>query len=176
MCSGEQNPSGIRCSPRWRTSTTRTSPSSVPQCAQLSSESAMPRGSSISPGSQCGPWTFHGKTCSSLQNAARLAPGISCARHPSSRSIALPHQEHVSVDCAGMAENGRYGAGTPAPSRTALRIIVLEGDETGQELLEQALRVLDPAVLKVSVELEHYDLSLDNRRRTNNEVVSRAAE
>ena len=26
-----------------------------------------------------------------------------------------------------------------------LRIIVLEGDETGQELLEQALRVLDPA-------------------------------
>ena len=57
-----------------------------------------------------------------------------------------------------------------------LRIIVLEGDETGQELLEQALRVLDPDVLKVDLELEHYDLSLDNRRRTNNEVVSRAAE
>ena len=56
-----------------------------------------------------------------------------------------------------------------------LRIIVLEGDETGQELLEQALRVLDPAVLKVDVELEHYDLSLDNRRRTSNEVVSAAA-
>ena len=32
-------------------------------------------------------------------------------------------------------------AGSPA-----LRIIVLEGDQTGQELLEQALRVLDPAV------------------------------
>jgi isocitrate dehydrogenase (NAD+) len=57
-----------------------------------------------------------------------------------------------------------------------LRIIVLEGDETGQELLEQALRVLDPGVLKLAVELEHYDLSLDNRRRTNNEVVSSAAE
>jgi isocitrate/isopropylmalate dehydrogenase len=57
-----------------------------------------------------------------------------------------------------------------------LRIIVLEGDETGQELLEQALRVLDPKVLKVDLELEHYDLSLENRRRTNNEVVSRAAE
>jgi len=57
-----------------------------------------------------------------------------------------------------------------------LRIIVLEGDETGQELLEQALRVLDPAVLKVDVELEHYDLSLDNRRRTSNEVVTKAAE
>jgi isocitrate dehydrogenase (NAD+) len=56
-----------------------------------------------------------------------------------------------------------------------LRIIVLEGDETGQELLEQALRVLDPGVTRVEVELEHYDLSLDNRRRTNNEVVSAAA-
>ena len=45
-----------------------------------------------------------------------------------------------------------------------LRIIVLEGDETGQELLEQALRVLDPDVIGVDVELEHYDLSLENRR------------
>jgi 3-isopropylmalate dehydrogenase len=57
-----------------------------------------------------------------------------------------------------------------------LRIIVLEGDETGQELLDESLRVLDPGVIRVPVELEHYDLSLDNRRRTNNEVVSRAAE
>jgi isocitrate dehydrogenase (NAD+) len=74
-----------------------------------------------------------------------------------------------------MAENDRSGAGQPAPSRTALRIIVLEGDETGQELLEQALRVLDPGVTKVDVEREHYDLSLENRRRTNNEVVTAAA-
>jgi 3-isopropylmalate dehydrogenase len=57
-----------------------------------------------------------------------------------------------------------------------LRIIVLEGDETGQELLEQALRVLDPEVTGVKARLEHYDLSLDNRRRTNNEVVTAAAE
>jgi isocitrate dehydrogenase (NAD+) len=56
-----------------------------------------------------------------------------------------------------------------------LRIIVLEGDETGQELLEQALRVLDPGITKVDVELEHYDLSLDNRRKTENEVVTAAA-
>jgi isocitrate dehydrogenase (NAD+) len=56
-----------------------------------------------------------------------------------------------------------------------LRIIVLEGDETGQELLDQALRVLDPAVTRVDVALEHYDLSLENRRRTNNEVVSAGA-
>jgi isocitrate dehydrogenase (NAD+) len=61
-------------------------------------------------------------------------------------------------------------------SEEQLRIIVLEGDETGQELLEQALRVLDPEVLNVDLELEHFDLSLDNRRRTSNEVVSEAAE
>ena len=55
------------------------------------------------------------------------------------------------------------------------RIIVLEGDETGQELLEQALRLFDPRVTQVEVELETYDLSLENRRRTNNEVVTAAA-
>ncbi len=55
------------------------------------------------------------------------------------------------------------------------RIIVLEGDETGQELLDQAIRVLDTSVTQVEVELEHYDLSLDNRRATNNDVVHAAA-
>jgi isocitrate dehydrogenase (NAD+) len=56
-----------------------------------------------------------------------------------------------------------------------LRIIVLEGDETGQELLEQAIRLLDPRVTAVEAALEHYDLSLKNRRRTDNEVVVAAA-
>jgi 3-isopropylmalate dehydrogenase len=56
-----------------------------------------------------------------------------------------------------------------------LRIVVLEGDETGQELLEQALRVLDPSVTEVDVQLDHYDLSLENRRKTSNEVVADAA-
>jgi isocitrate dehydrogenase (NAD+) len=55
------------------------------------------------------------------------------------------------------------------------RIIVLEGDETGQELLDQAIRVLDTSVTQVEVELEHYDLSLGNRRATNNDVVHSAA-
>ncbi|HEY7631397.1 MAG TPA: isocitrate/isopropylmalate family dehydrogenase [Thermoleophilaceae bacterium] len=55
------------------------------------------------------------------------------------------------------------------------RIIVLEGDETGQELLDQSIRVLDPSVTQVDVELEHYDLSLENRRNTNNDVVHAAA-
>jgi isocitrate dehydrogenase (NAD+) len=56
-----------------------------------------------------------------------------------------------------------------------VRIIVLEGDETGQELLQQAVRVLDPSVCKVELDLEHYDLSLENRRRTANDVVHAAA-
>ena len=55
------------------------------------------------------------------------------------------------------------------------RIIVLEGDETGQELLEQAVRVLDPEVTGVSVALEFHDLSLANRRRTANAVVMDAS-
>jgi isocitrate/isopropylmalate dehydrogenase len=56
-----------------------------------------------------------------------------------------------------------------------LRIVVLQGDETGQELLEQAERVLDPELLGLDLELEHFDLSLVNRRATSNEVVSEAA-
>jgi isocitrate/isopropylmalate dehydrogenase len=57
----------------------------------------------------------------------------------------------------------------------ALKIVVLEGDETGQELLEQALRVLEPDVVAIELELESYDLSLENRRTTDNAVVSEAA-
>ena len=56
-----------------------------------------------------------------------------------------------------------------------LKIIVLEGDETGQELLEQAIRVLDPEVTGVQAALVNFDLSLENRRKTDNAVVSEAA-
>jgi isocitrate/isopropylmalate dehydrogenase len=58
----------------------------------------------------------------------------------------------------------------------ALKIIVLEGDETGQELLEQAIRVLEPEVTGVDAELVPYDLSLEHRRETSNAVVNEAAE
>src|ERR687893_34711 len=56
-----------------------------------------------------------------------------------------------------------------------LKIIVLEGDETGQELLEQAVRVLDPELLGLELELVRYDLSLEKRRETGNEIVHEAA-
>jgi len=61
-------------------------------------------------------------------------------------------------------------------SATPVRITVLEGDETGQELLEQSLRVLDPPVLGLPVELERFDLSLERRRATANGVVHEAAQ
>jgi isocitrate/isopropylmalate dehydrogenase len=57
-----------------------------------------------------------------------------------------------------------------------LKITILEGDETGQELLEQAIRVLAPDVLSLDLDLEHFDLSLEHRRATKNAVVSEAAE
>ncbi|UJA20075.1 isocitrate dehydrogenase [Thermoleophilia bacterium SCSIO 60948] len=57
----------------------------------------------------------------------------------------------------------------------AIKIVALEGDETGQELLEESLRVLDPELLGVDVEIERHDLSLDNRRETDNGCVTEAA-
>jgi isocitrate dehydrogenase (NAD+) len=55
------------------------------------------------------------------------------------------------------------------------RIVVLEGDQTGQELLEEALRVLDPEVTGVEVDFPRFDLSLESRRATRNAVVYEAA-
>ena len=54
-------------------------------------------------------------------------------------------------------------------------IVVLEGDETGQELLEEALRVLSPEVTGLELGFERFDLSLESRRATSNEVVTEAA-
>ncbi len=54
-------------------------------------------------------------------------------------------------------------------------IVVMDGDQTGQELLLEGLRVLNPAVTRVDMEFLHYDLSLENRRATQNEVVHQAA-
>jgi isocitrate dehydrogenase (NAD+) len=57
----------------------------------------------------------------------------------------------------------------------AKTIVVLEGDETGQELLEQALRVLAPDVTAVELEFSRFDLSLESRRSSQNGVVHEAA-
>ncbi len=54
-------------------------------------------------------------------------------------------------------------------------IVVLEGDQTGQELLVEALRVLAPDVIGMTLAFERFDLSLEKRRATNNDVVHEAA-
>jgi isocitrate/isopropylmalate dehydrogenase len=54
-------------------------------------------------------------------------------------------------------------------------IAVLEGDQTGQELLEESLRVLAPDVTGLAIELPRFDLSLGARRETSNSVVHEAA-
>jgi isocitrate/isopropylmalate dehydrogenase len=54
-------------------------------------------------------------------------------------------------------------------------IVVLEGDETGQELLEESLRVLAPDVIGLELDFPRFDLSLESRRTTKNAVVHDAA-
>ncbi len=56
-----------------------------------------------------------------------------------------------------------------------IKIAVMQGDQTGQELLVESLRVLDPALTHCPVDLINFDLSLENRRATNNQIVHEAA-
>jgi isocitrate dehydrogenase (NAD+) len=55
------------------------------------------------------------------------------------------------------------------------KVVVLHGDQTGEELLREALRLLDSKVLGVTVKTVDFDLSLERRRETRNQVVHDAA-
>lgn len=57
----------------------------------------------------------------------------------------------------------------------AQTIVIMHGDQTGEELLQEAVRVLAPEVIGVNLEFQNFDLSLKNRRATNNAVVREAA-
>ena len=105
----------------------------------------------------------------------RGRPRRRCARAP--RSSGVDFDEHLAFVIAALEEHAdELGLDGPrGGGLMALRIVVLEGDETGQELLEQALRVLDPDVLGLELELERFDLSLEKRRETGNEIVHEAA-
>ncbi|HWW53464.1 MAG TPA: isocitrate/isopropylmalate family dehydrogenase, partial [Acidimicrobiales bacterium] len=59
--------------------------------------------------------------------------------------------------------------------RTTNSIVVLHGDQTGEELLQQALRFLDRDLIGADIALRHFDLSLTRRRDTRNQVVLEAA-
>jgi len=54
-------------------------------------------------------------------------------------------------------------------------IVIMHGDQTGEELLLEGLRVLAPEVIGMNLEFQHFDLSLSNRRDTKNAVVKEAA-
>jgi isocitrate/isopropylmalate dehydrogenase len=54
-------------------------------------------------------------------------------------------------------------------------IVVMHGDQTGEELLAEAIRVLQPAVIRQPLQFIDYDLSLENRQTTKNQVVWDAA-
>src|ERR1700724_3298895 len=55
-------------------------------------------------------------------------------------------------------------------------VVVLHGDQTGEELLEEAIRLLDSDVIGFKVDRRDFDLSLERRRETRNQVVLDAAE
>ncbi|MGE5378065.1 MAG: isocitrate/isopropylmalate family dehydrogenase [Bacteroidota bacterium] len=55
-------------------------------------------------------------------------------------------------------------------------IVVMHGDQTGEELLQEALRVLVPEVIGLKLDFQHFDLSLGKRRATDNRVVREAAD
>ena len=59
----------------------------------------------------------------------------------------------------------------PAPT-----VAILHGDQTGEELLLDARRLLDKDVIGFEVQARDFDLSLAKRRETRNEVVHEAAQ
>src|SRR3989440_5465727 len=60
-------------------------------------------------------------------------------------------------------------------SMPATAIAVLHGDQTGEELLREALRVLDRNVIGLEIHRRDFDLSLARRREARNDVVPDAA-
>src|SRR5947207_15751035 len=67
------------------------------------------------------------------------------------------------------------GPGHIIRSMPAPVVAVLHGDQTGEELVREALRLLEPGVLGVQVETRDFDLSLEARRRSRNRCVLDAA-
>jgi isocitrate dehydrogenase len=55
-------------------------------------------------------------------------------------------------------------------------VVVLHGDQTGEELLLEAKRLLAKDVIGFEVGTKDFDLSLERRRETRNQVVLDAAE
>jgi len=91
-------------------------------------------------------------------------------------SVRAPRAGSHAHDARGGAEQSAVRFQQENFFLSAATIVVLEGDETGQELLVEALRVLDRSVIDIDLAFEHYDLSLAKRRETNNAIVNEAAQ
>src|SRR5574341_1477903 len=61
------------------------------------------------------------------------------------------------------------------PNANTPTIVIMHGDQTGEELLKEGLRVLDPAVIGFELNFQHFDISLEYRRATQNQIVKDAA-
>jgi isocitrate dehydrogenase (NAD+) len=61
-------------------------------------------------------------------------------------------------------------------SSNARTIVIMHGDQTGEELLQEALRVLVPEVIGLELDFQHFDISLEKRRATQNGILKEAAE
>lgn len=60
-------------------------------------------------------------------------------------------------------------------TETSINIVIMHGDQTGEELLKRSLHLCEPDVLDSDLKLRHFDLSLENRRATKNQIVHQAA-
>src|SRR5438270_6213168 len=96
-----------------------------------------------------------------------------CRRRGSSARARRDSGRHLCVRFS-WASRARTTLKWPAV-RDQLTIVVLEGDETGQELLEEGLRVLAPDVTGLEIDFPRFDLSLESRRATKNGCVHDAA-
>ncbi|NJK38957.1 MAG: isocitrate dehydrogenase [Oscillatoriales cyanobacterium RM2_1_1] len=61
-------------------------------------------------------------------------------------------------------------------TKTSPHVVIMHGDQTGEELLQEALRVLNPDVIRQPLIWMDFDLSLENRQFTQNRVVQDAAQ
>ncbi len=98
-------------------------------------------------------------------------------RHRLPNRIQSPHhinKTNVALKSKSSYENGGWGCLLYLNSN-ARTIVVMHGDQTGEELLQEALRLLVPDVIGVTLDFQHHDLSLEKRRSTKNGVVKDAS-
>lgn len=108
------------------------------------------------------------------RETGRPLPGAGKSQRARRRPDALPRVQGE-LAAEPMSANAQIRQISWPPVAEALKIVVLQGDQTGQELLEQALRILDAEVLGLALEIVQFDLSLENRRETDNRIVYEAA-